>query len=148
MRAESIYDEDAQSQVGAQGLMQIMPFTAVRLARVMQDTNFELSQLRQPEINISYASYYLKMLADYYKGNMILAVAAYNGGPTSVDRWLSNYADLEMDELVDTMSFRETRRYVKSVFRNLNYYKFIWQQTRALAALPSVPANTTGEEIF
>ena len=148
MRAESIYDEDAQSHVGAQGLMQIMPFTAVRLARVMQDANFELNHLRQPEINISYAAYYLRMLADYYKGNMILAVAAYNGGPTSVDRWLSNYADLEMDELVDTMSFTETRRYVKSVYRNLTYYKFIWQQTRALAALPSVPSNTGGTEIF
>jgi len=148
MRAESIYDEDAQSHVGAQGLMQIMPFTAVRLARVMQDTNFELSQLRQPEINIGYSAYYLRMLADYYKGNLILAVAAYNGGPTSVDRWLSNYADLEMDELVETMSFRETRRYVKSVFKNLNYYKFIWQQTRALASLPSVPSNTSGDEIF
>lgn len=148
MRAESIYDEDAQSHVGAQGLMQIMPFTAVRLARVMQDSNFELSRLRQPEINITYAAYYLRMLADYYKGNTILAVAAYNGGPTSVDRWLSNYSNLEMDELVETMSFRETRRYVKSVFRNLNYYKFIWQQTRALAALPGVPPETSGADIF
>jgi soluble lytic murein transglycosylase len=69
MRAESVYDEDAQSHVGAQGLMQIMPFTAVRLARVMKDSDFELSELRQPEINISYATFYVRMLADYYKGN-------------------------------------------------------------------------------
>lgn len=148
MRAESVYDEDAQSHVGAQGLMQIMPFTAVRLARVMRDSDFELSELRHPEINISYAAFYVRMLADYYKGNTILAVAAYNGGPASVDRWLSNYGDLEMDELVESMTFRETRRYVKSVFRNLGYYKFIWQQSRALAYLPKVPSETAGGEIF
>jgi soluble lytic murein transglycosylase-like protein len=148
MRAESVYDEDAQSHVGAQGLMQIMPFTAVRLARVMQDSEFQLSELRQPEINISYAAFYVRMLADYYKGNTLLAVAAYNGGPASVDRWLTNYGDLDMDELVETMTFRETRRYVKSVFRNLGYYKFIWQQSRALAYLPKVPSETAGGEIF
>jgi soluble lytic murein transglycosylase-like protein len=148
MRAESVYDEDAESHVGAQGLMQIMPFTAIRLARVMQDHQFELDHLHQPEINISYAAYYLRMLTQYYRGNTVLAVAAYNGGPTAVDRWLSTFSNLELDEFVETISFRETRRYVKTVFRNFNYYKFIWQQKRALAELPLIPKTTTGNEIF
>lgn len=148
MRAESVYDEFALSPVGALGLMQIMPFTAIRLARVMQHNDFELAQLRDPEINISYAAYYIKKLNDYYKGNTMLAVAAYNGGPRSVDRWLAHFSNLEMDELVETISFRETRRYVKSVYRNMGHYKFIWQQARALAALPKVPNETAGGEIF
>jgi len=79
---------------------------------------------------------------------MILAVAAYNSGPTSVDRWLAQYGNLEMDELIETMTFRETRRYVKSVYRNLSYYKYIWQRTPALAYLPKVPSEPTGDEIF
>ena len=148
MRAESVYDEFALSPVGALGLMQIMPFTAIRLARVLQHTDFELVQLRDPDININYAAYYIKKLNDYYKGNTMLAVAAYNGGPRSVDRWLSNFGNLEMDELVETISFRETRRYVKSVYRNMGHYKFIWQQARALAALPKVPSETSGGDIF
>jgi len=148
MRVESVYDVDAQSYVGARGLMQIMPFTAIRLARIMQDSQFEPTSLAEPEINIGYGSYYLRKLADYYKGNMLLAVAAYNGGPSSVDRWLTNFGNLEMDELIETMSFRETRRYVKSVYKNLAYYKFIWQQTPALASMPKVPDQTTGDEIF
>jgi tetratricopeptide (TPR) repeat protein len=148
MRAESVYDADARSIVGARGLMQIMPFTAVRVARTMDDAQFALEDLHQPEVNIGYGAFYIKKLIDYYRGNTMLAVAAYNGGPTSVDRWLSQYSDLEVDELIESMPFRETRRYVKTVFRNYDNYKRIWQQTNALAALPPVPKSGTGDEIF
>ena len=148
MRAESVYDPKARSGVGARGLMQIMPFTAVRIARMMQDQEFQLSELHQPEVNIGYAAFYIKKLSDYYKGNTMMAVAAYNGGPAPVDRWISQFGDLEIDEFIETIPFRETRRYVKSVFRNFNNYKNIWQQSRALAALPKVPDGTNGGEIF
>jgi hypothetical protein len=148
MRAESVYDADARSIVGARGLMQIMPFTAVRIARTMNDAQFSLEDLHQPEVNIGYGAFYIKKLIDYYRGNTMLAVAAYNGGPTSVDRWLSQYSDLEVDELIESMPFRETRRYVKTVFRNYDNYKRIWQQTNALAALPTVPKAGSGEDIF
>lgn len=148
MRAESVYDPDARSIVGARGLMQIMPFTAVRIARMMNDPWFELSDLHRPEINIGYGAYYLRKLVDYYRGNSLLAVAAYNGGPVSVDRWVQAYGNLEADEFVETIPFRETRRYVKSVFKNFNQYKFVWQQSRALATLPKVPDQVMGGEIF
>jgi soluble lytic murein transglycosylase len=148
MRAESVYDPKARSGVGARGLMQIMPFTAVRIARMMQDTEFQLIELHQPEVNIGYAAFYIKKLSDYYKGNTMMAVAAYNGGPGPVDKWINQFGDLELDEFIETIPFRETRRYVKSVFRNYNNYKHIWQQSKALAALPKVPDGTTGGEIF
>lgn len=148
MRAESVYDVDARSIVGARGLMQIMPFTAVRIARMMDDYRFELADLHKPEVNIGYASYYLKKLVDYYRGNSVLAVAAYNGGPISVDRWVRHYGNLDVDEFVETMPFKETRRYVKSVFKNFNQYKNVWQQSKALASLPKVPDDVAGGEIF
>jgi soluble lytic murein transglycosylase-like protein len=148
MRAESVYDVDARSIVGARGLMQIMPFTAVRIARMMADGRFELPDLHRPEVNIGYGAYYLRKLADYYKGNNLLAVAAYNGGPVSVDRWVQAYGNLEADEFVETIPFRETRRYVKSVLRNFNQYKNVWQQSKALADLPKVPSELDGGEIF
>jgi soluble lytic murein transglycosylase-like protein len=148
MRAESVYDTDARSVVGARGLMQIMPFTAIRIARLMNDGRFQLSDLHRPEVNIGYGAFYLKTLIDYYKGNQILAVAAYNGGPVSVDRWFKHYGNLDVDEFVETIPFRETRRYVKSVFKNFNHYKYVWQQSRALAALPKMPDQLGGGEIF
>jgi soluble lytic murein transglycosylase len=148
MRAESIYDPDARSLVGARGLMQIMPFTGVRIARTMGDSRFAVSELHKPEINIGYAAYYIKKLKNYYRGNEVLAVAAYNGGPSSVDRWLGVYGNLELDEFVESIPFRETRRYVKSVIKNYDQYKRIWQKSKALAELPPLPKATTGEEIF
>ena len=114
----------------------------------MNDGRFELSDLHRPEVNIGYASFYLRRLVDYYKGNPLLAVAAYNGGPISVDRWVHSYGHLETDEFVETIPFRETRRYVKSVFRNFNQYKSVWQQSKALASLPKVPDGLGGGEIF
>ncbi len=148
MRAESVYDADARSVVGARGLMQIMPFTAVRIARMMEDPLFDLSDLHRPEVNIGYASFYLRKLIDYYKGNPVLAVAAYNGGPVSVDRWVHHFGGLELDEFVETIPFRETRRYVKSVFKNFNQYKSVWQQSKALASMPKIPDEVAGGDIF
>lgn len=153
MRAESVYTEDARSNVGAQGLMQIMPFTGVRIARLLNDSRFKLEELHQPYVNIAYGSYYVKKLSNYYDGNTMLAVAAYNGGPKSVNRWLVQYGDLELDEFIETIPYRETRNYVKSVLRNYNKYKRIWQQSSGLAvlpqgSLPSVPKSAPDTEIF
>ena len=148
MRAESVYDPDARSIVGAQGLMQIMPFTAIRIARVMNDPKFELKNLHVPEVNIGYASFYIRKLLDYYSGNILLAVASYNAGPIAVDRWVSTFSDLDMDELVETISFKETRRYVKTVLRNFNQYKQIYSAKQALTVLPKLPQIPADQEIF
>lgn len=148
MRAESVYDPDARSVVGAQGLMQLMPFTAIRTARVMNDANFELKNLHTPEVNIGYGSFYVRKLYDYYGGNILLTVASYNAGPIAVDRWVSTFANLEMDELVETMSFKETRRYVKTVLRNFNQYKRIYSTKPALTNMPRIPQLPTNQDIF
>lgn len=148
MRAESVYDPDARSIVGAQGLMQLMPFTAIRTARVMGDANFELKNLHIPEVNIGYGSFYVRKLYDYYGGNILLTVASYNAGPIAVDRWVSTFANLEMDELVETMSFKETRRYVKTVLRNFNQYKRIYSTKPALTNMPRIPQLPTNQDIF
>ena len=148
MRAESVYDPDARSIVGAQGLMQLMPFTAIRTARVMNDANFELKNLHTPEVNIGYGAFYVRKLYDYYGGNILLTVASYNAGPIATDRWVSTFSNLEMDELVETMSFKETRRYVKTVLRNFNQYKRIYSTKPALTNLPRIPQLPTNQDIF
>lgn len=78
---------DVTSDAGAKGLMQILPETAHFIARKSGGTEFEQGDLANPQINISYGSWYLRYLLDRYDGNTVAAVAAYNAGHARVDDW-------------------------------------------------------------
>ncbi len=84
---ESRFRPRARSKVGAMGLMQIQPATAETIAQRTGGVGFHVSDLYDPEVNISYGSWYLRQLLDKY-GDERLALAAYNAGETIVDRWL------------------------------------------------------------
>lgn len=101
---------DATSSAGAQGLMQITPATAEEIARLSGATSFEQDDLSDPDINIRYGSFYLRYLLDRYDDNLVLGLAAYNGGPGNVDRWLADGRTRVRD-----IPFTETREYVKRV---------------------------------
>jgi soluble lytic murein transglycosylase len=101
------------SPAGAEGLMQITPDTARFIARNSGATTFVIDDLGDPQINISYGSFYLRYLIERYDGDERLAVAAYNAGATNVDRWL---AEAGGDELgFEDIPFGETREYVEDV---------------------------------
>lgn len=86
---ESGFRTSAKSSVGATGLMQILPSTAQdvfnRLAGGEDKTPIK-NFLQNPEINIRLGIDYLKSLEDKYRGDRYLALAAYNWGPTNVDK--------------------------------------------------------------
>jgi soluble lytic murein transglycosylase len=84
---ESKFDATARSSSGAIGLMQLLPTTAEGIALHTGGTKFRLSDLDDPELNVRYGSWYLRHLLDKY-GDERLALAAYNAGETTVDRWL------------------------------------------------------------
>ena len=73
---ESNFDATAVSKKGAQGLMQLMPETAVRLG---------VEDPFQPTQNVRGGTIYLRNMLDRY-GDMERALAAYNAGPSAVDR--------------------------------------------------------------
>ena len=101
------------SPAGAEGLMQITPETAEFIARNSGVTTFVLDDLADPQINISYGSFYLRYLLDRFGGDQRLAIAAYNAGPNNVDRWLAEAGDDELD--LEDIPFPETREYVRDV---------------------------------
>ncbi len=122
MRAESHYDSRAVSNVGARGLLQIMPLTGFKISSIMGDLDFEPSQLSSPDINIAYGAWYLKRLITYYQGNTVLAIAAYNAGPEAVDRWMTQTPKFAIDEFVENIPFDQTRGYVSKVLVFMDLY--------------------------
>lgn len=81
---ESRFDPDARSAAGAVGLMQLLPETAKGIALRTGGGRFVVADLRDPEINVRYGSWYLDHLLDHY-GDGELALAAYHAGQGNVD---------------------------------------------------------------
>jgi hypothetical protein len=100
--AESGYNAKAVSPKGAQGLMQLMPATAAKLG-VLDSLD--------PANNIDGGSRYLRELLLRYNGDAIKALAAYNAGPESVEKYQG------------VPPYQETRSYVARVITDFNRRK-------------------------
>jgi soluble lytic murein transglycosylase len=115
---------DQTSHAGAKGLMQLMPATADYIARKSGGTRFVQGDLADPQINISYGSWYLRYLLERYHGNTALALAAYNAGEGKVDEWWRDAADRgERFRVADHIPFPETREYVGKVLDARRAYR-------------------------
>jgi soluble lytic murein transglycosylase len=123
IRQESAFDPEAVSSAQAYGLMQLLPETAARLTHV---SSVSPASLVDPDFNVQAGTAYLRQLLDLYNENLFMAVAAYNAGENAVDKWRTRYANLETDEFVESISFRETRNYVKLVLRNYRTYRRLY----------------------
>ena len=122
MRQESLFDPTAHSPADARGLMQLVPGTANRVARrIGQPTAAD--QLYDPEANITLGVAHLQQLLQAYQGDRIKALAAYNGGEEAVAKWERRFGSLEPDEFVESITYRETRDYVKRVIGNYRRYQ-------------------------
>ena len=119
MKVESNFSEAAHSSSGAVGLMQIMPETAAWIAYRLEETPEEIvcdiKNLREPETNIRYGTWYLAELEDEFNGNDVLALAAYNAGRGNVREWMTKNNWDENFSDVDKIPYAETRDYVKRV---------------------------------
>ena len=135
-RQESAFDEFAKSRVGASGYMQLMPATAKETAKKIGMKNYKkASQLTDGEVNINLGTAYFDMLLKRYDGNRIIATAAYNAGPNRVDRWQGSKKGraehgLEMDSWIETIPYKETRRYVQNVLAYNVIYQHVLDKPR------------------
>ncbi|ALR01706.1 lytic transglycosylase domain-containing protein [Xylella fastidiosa] len=115
IRAESIFNPHARSPANARGLMQVLPSTAASVSKRLGLTDYSnANSLYDADTNIIIGSAYLRQLLDQYN-HPYLTIAAYNGGPGSVQRWLSQRPNYDPDLWIETINYKETREYVARV---------------------------------
>jgi soluble lytic murein transglycosylase-like protein len=117
VKAESGGNARAVSRTGARGLMQLMPGTAAELG---------VGDSFKPDQNVRGGSSYLDTLLTYYHNNLALALAAYNAGPATVDRYHG------------IPPYRETRAYVARVIHEFNR-RVLAREAQARQAVASAP---------
>jgi len=133
IRQESEFDMSANSHAGAQGLMQLMPYTA-KLVSKQAKLPYSKSRLTtDPEYNISLGSHYIAGLILQYDGAYPFATAAYNAGPKRVKYWKKINKDPQKNKVdfvdwVELIKFKETRNYVQRVMENYNVYRYILEK--------------------
>jgi soluble lytic murein transglycosylase len=123
--AESRFRADARSDAGALGLMQLMPETAQGIAARTGGSDFVLSDLFEPELNVRYGAWYLRHLLERY-GDQRTALAAYHAGQGNVDDWHAAGKEI---------AFPETRAYVEKVLRLRDVYAHAYDAELGLEAM-------------
>ena len=132
IRTESAFSPTARSSAGAMGLMQLMPATGRETGRRIGVRINKSSQLLSPATNIAIGTSYLSSLMSKYHGNFPMAAAAYNAGPHRVRKWRPLTDCHASDIWIDSIPFRETRRYVRTAL----FYYVIYQHRLGLDVKP------------
>lgn len=125
---ESRGNPNAVSPKGATGLMQIMPETAKEIAAELGIKKYDL---KDPETNKKFGTYYLRKMLDSFDGDPELALAAYNAGAGRVKEWQKRYGDTWGDIIdginrdiskgrISKQYFMETRKYVPSIIKKMD----------------------------
>lgn len=126
---ESSFRTDAESSVGARGLMQLMPDTAEWIADKLDMDYFHFDFMYDAEMNIRFGTWYLGYLSRLFRGDPVSVASAYHAGQGTVTRWLSDESktrdgvSLNLDSLSDgptkTYAGRVTQAY--AIYEALYY---------------------------
>jgi soluble lytic murein transglycosylase-like protein len=111
IQAESNFNPAARSRKGAQGLMQLMPQTALQ---------HRVSDVYDPRQNVEGGVKHIRLLLDRYGGDLLLALSAYNAGPGKVE----SYGDVP--------PYQETIEYLVRVVENYEFYSRPFRRERSL----------------
>jgi soluble lytic murein transglycosylase len=124
MRQESLFRKDAVSRADARGVMQMLPPTAIAVARRWQMTPPTRDALFDPSIALPLGAAYLRELLDKYSANLPLALAAYNAGPAAVDRWIPPQS-MEAAIWIENIPYNETRGYVQHIVEHIVAFAYV-----------------------
>lgn len=125
MRQESRFITSAKSNVGASGLMQLMPATAKWVAKKIGLRTYNHGQVNDTQTNVLLGTNYMRLVMENLDNHPVLASAAYNAGPGRAKKWRAD-RPLEGAIYAETIPFSETRDYVKKVMSNSVYYSALF----------------------
>ncbi len=121
INAESGFDSNAVSKVGAIGLMQILPSTGNYIASLLNE-NFNEQDLFNPGVNIKYGCFYLNYLSKrFYSEKEVLC--AYNAGETIVKNWLKDNNNSLDGKVLDKIPYPATNYYTNKILHSKKHYK-------------------------
>lgn len=126
IKNESSFNPEAQSGVGARGLMQITPETFDwAMNKLSEDGKYTESDLFTPEVNVRYGTYILSNLLKEYN-NEKTALAAYHAGRTNVRKWLADERYSKDGKTLYDIPFKDTKTYVERVEKAKEIYSDLY----------------------
>jgi soluble lytic murein transglycosylase len=129
IRQESLFEGFVASGAGARGLMQIMPSTGQEIAaNAGWPPGYSDADLYRPFISIRLGSNYLNRQRNFLDGNLVAALAAYNGGPGNASAW-KQLAPNDMDLFLEVIRFEETRTYIKRIYEIFSIYRLLYERS-------------------
>ncbi len=127
IKCESGYDTQAVSSADAKGLMQLTDDTFRWVMTKTGETDLEVDDLFDPQINIRYGVKLLSLHLQEF-GGQDTAMAAYHAGRTTVTNWLKNPAYSANGDTLDVIPYQETASYVERVERTKEVYKHLYRK--------------------
>lgn len=139
MRQESAFRPDAESNVGARGLMQFISLTSERIARELKLSGFEQDELYDPHTSILLGSQYLADLFLFFPDKPEAVAAAYNAGEDNMARWLARSRSEMPEQYVPEIAYAQSKDYVYRVMANYRMYRLLYDANLKPNEGPLVP---------
>ncbi|MDO4484119.1 MAG: lytic transglycosylase domain-containing protein [Clostridia bacterium] len=125
---ESSFRTNAESNIGARGLMQLMPDTAQWIAGKLDVTGYSFDRMWDAESNIRFGTWYLNYLSRLFGGDPVLVSCAYHAGQGTVTRWLSD-PNMSTDGRtipIDNLPDGPTKTYARRVTTDYAVYEALY----------------------
>jgi soluble lytic murein transglycosylase len=126
IRQESLFEPVAESYAGARGLGQVMPATGEGIAHSLGLDDFVLDDLYRPSISIRFGAFYLSTQLGRFDDHILVALAAYNGGPGNTLRWIDGTED-DLDLFVEVITATQSRLYLQRVYEQYMIYEILYR---------------------
>ncbi len=127
VRQESLFEPVAESYAGARGLGQVMPATGQGIANSLGLGEFVLDDLYRPSISIRFGAFYLAVQMGRFDDQILVALAAYNGGPGNTLRWLESTGSDDLDLFVEVITSDQSRLYLQRVYEQYLIYEKLYR---------------------
>jgi len=126
VRQESLFEPVAESYAGARGLGQVMPATGEGIANSLGIEGFVLDDLYRPSISIQFGAFYLGVQMNRFDDQILVALAAYNGGPGNTLRWIEAGGQ-DLDLFVEVITAAQSRLYLQRVYEQYLIYERLYR---------------------